>query len=70
LFRVIVNPLPRDLRALLDSAREVNPVPAPVRARVMARARAALQAHAERLAASDPAASTPLKSAAGRAQRG
>jgi hypothetical protein len=67
---VIVNPLPPDLRALLDAARDVRPVPAPLRARAMARARAALRARAERLPANDQLAAKPLKNASGRAQPG
>jgi len=48
-------PLPPEVRALLDHEREIQPLPATVRARAVARARAALLAGVDRRAVPVPA---------------
>lgn len=57
-------PLPPEVRALLDQEREVPPLPATVRARALARARAALVAGVDRRVATAPAPRTRWAAAA------
>jgi len=57
-------PLPPDVRALLDHEREIQPLPATVRARALARAHAAVVAGGNRVATPAPAPRTRWAAAA------
>jgi hypothetical protein len=57
-------PLPPDVRALLDHEREIQPLPATVRARALARAHAAVVAGGSRVATPAPAPRTRWAAAA------